>query len=166
MRIIINSNLEDLKARLQMAIDELPDMMRQAFQEAGQTIVDDLKDAAPSGKGESPPPEGDAPGPLAESFYLREEPPPGVPGAAVSIRTTQPTKLKFVRFGTGLYGPRGERIVPKTKKALYWPDAAHPVKSVRGMEPNDFVKPILDNAPNAEEVLGWVVGDIIVMLEG
>lgn len=46
---------------------------------------------------------------------------------------------KYVHEGTGLYGPHRTKIIPKGKKALYWPGAAHPVKSVRGMKGNPFL---------------------------
>ncbi len=45
----------------------------------------------------------------------------------------------YVHEGTGIYGPLGEPILPKEKKALYWPGAAHPVKSVKGQKPNPFM---------------------------
>ena len=44
----------------------------------------------------------------------------------------------FVHRGTGLFGPFKQLIRPTTKKALFWPGAAHPVKSVKGMKPNPF----------------------------
>ena len=45
----------------------------------------------------------------------------------------------YVHQGTGLYGPRKKKIGPINKKALYWPGAAHPVRSIRGMKPNPFL---------------------------
>lgn len=45
---------------------------------------------------------------------------------------------KYVHEGTGIYGPHHKKIVPVNKKALSWPGAAHPVRSVRGMKPNPF----------------------------
>ena len=45
---------------------------------------------------------------------------------------------EFVHRGTGLFGPFKHRIFPLTKKALFWPGAAHPVKSIKGMKPNPF----------------------------
>jgi len=45
----------------------------------------------------------------------------------------------YVHEGTGLYGPRKTKIVPKNKKALFWPGASHPVRSIRGMKPNPFL---------------------------
>lgn len=46
---------------------------------------------------------------------------------------------QYVHEGTGLYGPHKIKIVPKNKKALSWPGAAHPVRSVRGMHGNPFL---------------------------
>ncbi len=46
---------------------------------------------------------------------------------------------RYVHDGTGLYGPLKRRIRPKTRKALHWRGAAHPVKSVRGMRPRPFL---------------------------
>jgi HK97 gp10 family phage protein len=44
----------------------------------------------------------------------------------------------FVHMGTGLFGPLKQRIFPTAKKALFWPGAAHPVKSIKGQKPNPF----------------------------
>lgn len=48
-----------------------------------------------------------------------------------------------VHEGTGIHGPKGEpiEILPKNKKALYWPGADHPVARVLhpGQKPNRFV---------------------------
>lgn len=46
---------------------------------------------------------------------------------------------RWVHDGTGLYGPLKRKIVPRTKKALHWKGAAHPVKSVKGMKPRPFL---------------------------
>lgn len=55
---------------------------------------------------------------------------------------------KWLEEGTGLYGPHKQRytIRPKNKKALFWPGAAHPVKSVNhpGMRPRAIIKPTFD----------------------
>ncbi len=50
----------------------------------------------------------------------------------------------FVHEGTGIYGPVGLPIFPKTKQALFWPGAAHPVKMVRGMKPRPFLREAFD----------------------
>lgn len=46
---------------------------------------------------------------------------------------------EYVHRGTGLLGPHKTKIVPQNKKALYWPGAKHPVKSIKGMKPNPFL---------------------------
>jgi hypothetical protein len=46
---------------------------------------------------------------------------------------------EYIHGGTGLFGPLKRRIFPKTKKALFWPGAEHPVKSIKGMKPNPFL---------------------------
>jgi hypothetical protein len=46
---------------------------------------------------------------------------------------------QFVHEGTGLYGPHKKLIVPTNKKALSWPGARHPVRSVRGMVGRPFL---------------------------
>jgi HK97 gp10 family phage protein len=58
-------------------------------------------------------------------------------GRKGEIRSTAPYS-KYVHEGTGLFGPFKTLIKPTTKKALFWPGALHPVKSVKGMKPNPF----------------------------
>lgn len=54
---------------------------------------------------------------------------------------------KYVHEGTGLYGPHKQKIVimPKNKKALFWPGAKHPVRKVeqKGIKGNPFFKKAL-----------------------
>jgi HK97 gp10 family phage protein len=47
------------------------------------------------------------------------------------------------------YGTAPHVILPKNKKALYWPGAAHPVSRVNhpGTRPRPFMRPALDLAP-------------------
>ena len=49
---------------------------------------------------------------------------------------------KFVNDGTGIYGPRGKLITPKTKKALAfeYKGAMVVVKSVKGIKPRRYVE--------------------------
>lgn len=140
MGTALQSQLEGL-SRLR---NELPGLIRAALSDAGNAVVQDLASAAPRGQGGGTPPEGDAPGPLAESFSAVVEDAEGE--TVLTVKTTQPTKLMYVTEGTGIYGPYGERIYPKVKQALYWEGAEHPVKSVAGQEANDFVSPITDEA--------------------
>jgi len=44
---------------------------------------------------------------------------------------------RYVVEGTGLFGPRKQKIVPKNAKALKTPWG--PRKSIKGQEPNDFI---------------------------
>lgn len=53
------------------------------------------------------------------------------------IRATA-SYAEFVHRGTGLFGPFKQRIFPRVKTALFWPGAAHPVKSIKGQKPNPF----------------------------
>ena len=54
------------------------------------------------------------------------------------IVTSQAPYSEYVHRGTGLFGPFHTKIKPKIKKALFWPGAEHPYKSVKGMKPNPF----------------------------
>lgn len=66
----------------------------------------------------------------------------------------------FVHRGTGLHGPFRRRIVPTDKKALFWPGAAHPVKSVRGQPPQPFLRTALERVlPEAERLAAPEIGD-------
>lgn len=144
-RIEMGTALQSQLDALSRLRDELPGLISAALSDAGNAVVQDLASAAPRGQGGGgTPPEGDAPGPLAESFSASVEDAEGE--AVLTVKTTQPTKLMYVTEGTGIYGPYGERIYPKVKLALYWEGAEHPVKSVAGQEANDFVTPITDEA--------------------
>jgi hypothetical protein len=147
-----NALQRQLEGLAQLRAD-LPSVIKASLDEAGNAMVQDLASAAPRGQGSSgSSPEGDASGPLAESFNASVE------DSTMTVKTTQPTKLGYVTEGTGLYGPLHQRIYPKVKKALYWEGAAHPVPSVAGMEPNDFVSPITDVA---DEDINATVSDAI-----
>lgn len=145
MQITITTNLDELLTRIDQVIAALPQALEEAMSVAGEELRQQLADAAPQGTGaEGSPPAGDAAGRLAESFMMEAE----SDGASVRvvISTTQPQKLEWVRYGTGIYGPMGGRIYPRIKRALFWQGAAHPVRSIAGMAPNDFVSPVLDGA--------------------
>ena len=47
---------------------------------------------------------------------------------------------EYVHEGTGLFGPHHRPIVPTAKRALFWPGAKHPVKSVKGMKGRPWVR--------------------------
>jgi phage gpG-like protein len=61
---------------------------------------------------------------LVDSGHMRNSISPVVTGDSVAIGTSV-EYAKYHQFGTGPY-----KIFPKNKKALYWPEAAHPVKFV------------------------------------
>lgn len=157
-----------LRSRLAQMRAELPYLLQEAVQRAGETVAASLSEAAPVGKsgssGEGTVADGDSSGPLASSFFARAS--ETATGASIAVRTSQPKKLSYVRYGTGIYGPQGQRIRPTVKKALFWPDAAHPVRSVAGQRPNDFVTPVIDAAPTAEEALQPVIDTLSAIWEG
>lgn len=135
--------LDKLLARVRQAQSELPRITQAGAQRAGDTLKQQLSSAAPRGKNPGPPPRGDAPGPLAGSFSAKAE--QSTNGATLEVKTSQPLKLKYVTKGTGIFAGKGV-IRPLQAKALFWPGAAHPYRSVKGMKGKDFVKPITDRA--------------------
>ena len=163
MQLIVDtSGLDALILRFMDARAALPGLMQQAAHDAGDMLKDELAAAAPVGKSEGPPPPGDASGRLADSFYVMDDS-AGVE-STVSVRTLQPLKLQYVTQGTGIYAGKG-RIYPTTKKALYWPGASNPYRSVAGQEPNDFVTPVLDGF-QPEEALQIVIDELAAIIEG
>jgi len=56
----------------------------------------------------------------------------------------------FLHMGTGVYGPSGRQIqiLPSAKRALYWPGAKHPVRSVTqmGIRPRGFLRDAVSDA--------------------
>lgn len=151
--IVDTTGLGALTMRFQDARAELPGLMQQAAQEAGQVLVDDLSASAPVGANEGPPPPGDGPGRLAESFFVRDE-----SETSVAVCTTQPLKLQYVRYG------RGE-VLPVRKRALMWPGLDHPVRRAGPSQPNDFLTPVIQDF-NLEEALQPVVDKLAVIIEG
>jgi hypothetical protein len=141
-----SSGIDRLLASIRKAQTELPRITQEGAQRAGDTLKQQLSSAAPRGKSSGgPPPAGDASGPLAGSFNAKAEQQGA--GATLELTTNQPLKLKYVTLGTGIYVGKGV-IRPLTKKALFWPGAAHPYRSVKGIKGKDFVKPVLSKAPD------------------
>lgn len=131
--------IESMIARVRRLESEAPNILLVAAERIGVNTRKALSTAAPDGQG-GPPPNGDRPGKLANSFTFEVSKMSG--GARVTVRTEQPTKLTYVTKGTGVYAGRGP-IRPKTKKALWWPGAPYPVRSVKGQRANNFVKPVI-----------------------
>lgn len=137
-------NLDAFKAKIEQAALNFRQSVQQELNtEAGQ-LCTNLSTASPVGSGDTnAAPQGDAPGPLNQSFTYEELQGSSAATMGVVIKTMQPTKLKYVTKGTGLFGPYQQRIYPLTAQALYWPGAAHPYRSIAGQKPNDFVTPVL-----------------------
>jgi len=71
-------------------------------------------------------------------------------GGKISVRVgTNVFYAVYVHDGTGIYGPKGTYIYPKTKKFLSWkPKSGGRIfaKRVRGMRPNRFLADAIDAA--------------------
>lgn len=143
-RLVPGQGLALIRARLTAARAMLATEIPTLVTALGTDCASALSSASPRGAdgGGGTAPAGDASGPLADSFVSSMEA-TGDASGRVQVSTTQPTKLKYVRYGTGIYGPVGAPIRPVTKKALYWRTAPHPMRSVKGQKPNDFVSPVL-----------------------
>ncbi len=128
------SNIAPILERLMAVQQAFPSMVQEQAARYGTQIAAALHDAAPKGEGS-----GEH---LADSFASKTA--NGSDAVIVTVTSNQAQKLKWVVFGTGIYGPRGGRIVPTTKRALFWEGAAHPYRSIAGMRPNDFVRPTLE----------------------
>lgn len=139
------SGLIALQARVATIQKAIQPTLQKAVNTGGIKASQDFGKAAPVGKSEGNAIPGDAPGKLSQSFQAK---PISVSnGAGVTILTIQPVKLKFVRYGTGIYNNEtGHRIYPLHAKALYWQGAAHPYRSIAGMRPNDFISPAISVA--------------------
>lgn len=143
LRCVPGAALEVYRRRLASARALLVSQIPATLTSLGDNCAQALGEAAPKGtEGGGTNPPGDAAGPLASSFVSTVE--TGDGSGTVIVRTTQPTKLGYVVNGTGIYGPQGTPIRPRYKKALYWPKAPHPMRQVRGQQPNDFVSPVIE----------------------
>lgn len=141
MNITVQTNIAQIRARLAYVRDNLHSTLQQSLLDGGNQVAQQLSNASPKGKsGGGETIQGDTPGPLSASFIARSGKTSLV---SVVVVSNQPTKLKYVTQGTGIYGPLGRRIVPTTAKALFWPGAMHPVRSIAGQRPNDFVSPVV-----------------------
>lgn len=142
------SGIDILLVRIHKAQVEMPRVTRDAAQRAGDTVKEQLSSASPHGRG-GPPPPTDASGPLSGSFSAKAEQ-QGV-GAHMELKTSQSLKLQYVTQGTGIYAGKG-LIKPLRAKALFWPGASHPYRSVKGMKGKDFVTPIMHKRDDVVEV--------------
>jgi hypothetical protein len=123
-------SFSELAARYARAAEVLKQLVGQALLAAGDEARDALHGASPVGTGRTG-------GHLANSFFSRQIDP-----MVVIVGTSQPLKLHWVTQGTIDVEP----ILPVVKKALWWPEADHPVAWVHGQRADDFVTPIQDEA--------------------
>lgn len=134
--------LDTLRAKLAVAAASVVPQVMGAMSKTARDLAIALNEAAPIGRGPvGQPIAGDGPGPLSRSFLGSIEA-TGEASFTAQVLTEQPTKLLWVRYGTGIYGPIGQRIFPRQASALRWVDADGIIwirRSVAGMKPNDFV---------------------------
>ena len=167
--LTIQTNLAQLRMKLQLARTTLSVGVGAAVPAIAAHIAQNLRDASPVGFDAqiASTPAGDEPGKLHDSYRVDVTSPSGGARASAVVRTVQPTKLRFVRYGTGIYGPRGQRIYPRRAKALRFetPDGVFVRRSVAGMKPNDFVTPVLEEGrAYAEERFTKVIEDVLTVL--
>lgn len=134
------TGLEELRARIATLRAALPEAMRSALDNTGTAVVGDLQQQAPAGgNDDATPPLGDGPGKLRDSF--QSDVTEASLHATLIVSTTQPQKLAWVRYGRG-------PVYPVTKKALMWPGLPHPVRYAGPSQPNEFVEPVISQAPD------------------
>jgi hypothetical protein len=150
MAFVIESYIQDLIARLEAARDSLPELTAEASNVIGERSVELLIEGCPIDEAEN---NGVIPGEeghLADSF-LAVEGIGSVDQAQTDVMTEEPIKFGYVTEGTLDVAP----IQPTTKKALWWPDAPHPLPQVAGQDPNDF----------AQQAYDQVMGEVPTLLE-
>lgn len=157
LTIRVSPDIGILRERLRMASASLAPALHEAITdtvlEVQQLLVADSPVGAATLGIPVMPPGNDAPGPLISS-YMPEVTVISPTAALGRVTTTQPTKLHFLRYGTGIYGPIGLPIIPYApRRALRWEDAngVHFASWVRGIKPNDFVTPIVEAGRFAAE---------------
>lgn len=68
---------------------------------------------------------------------------------STGVRISMPYYAEYLEYGTGIYGPKKQRIYPKTKKALaFGKDIGggkkeYVFRSVAGMRPSPFIRPVI-----------------------
>lgn len=98
---------------------------------------------------------------------IRALPPEGKlsEGGITAIVSAGAPYALFVEFGTGLYGPRHQRIRPKRAKAMRWlgPGGDYIfARSTAGMQPRPYLIPALENnAEEVAEVIADAIGDAV-----
>jgi hypothetical protein len=105
--------LRDLKGRFRSMLDgELVAIQLEEAERMARSIQEVFRTHAPRGAKVSK----DRPGRFFESIHGQAEA-SGV-GFTIQVETTDPDLAKWLREGTGIYGPRGARIFPIQAKAM------------------------------------------------
>lgn len=158
--IVDTSGLLALMDKVANARDAIPMVMEAAMAGIGLDAVTELSIASPydasANNGVLPGEEGH----LNESFSASDVI-PTAEGADVEVKTSEPIKFFYVTEGTVDVEP----IFPLYKRALWWPDAAHPYAFVHGQQANPFHKQVLQDLESGEP-LALARDDIIAILEG
>lgn len=152
MAFEVVTRINDIIGKLNLIKQDLKDYTEIAANDVALYAVEQLAAKAPYDEGEdnvTPPGEE---GHLRDSFYY---------GAAfqvtasaiteVEVKTQEPLKFEWVTQGTEDVAP----IQPQQAKALWWPDAPHPLWQVAGQAPNPF----------QEEVYSQVVSEAPTIIQ-
>lgn len=137
------SGLQALQARVRDAQVLIGPLVARGINSAAQDAVQLVHDACPVDTDEDNVQIPGEEGHLADSFFADPVQETSV-GATTTVRTREPIKFSYVTLGT----LDKEPITPRTKLALWWPSAPHPLASVHGQKANDFASPVADVVAN------------------
>ena len=145
LRVTIDTaDLDKVADNIAAAGRNVPTHRRTMITRVGQLVMRAAQREAPEGKGV-----------LRQSIGMTV-----VGGGSGALITEGARHGVFVREGT-----KPHVIVPRHKKALYWPGAAHPVKRVShpGTKANPYhQRAVEDSRPDIEEAAGEMVGKIAI----
>lgn len=135
MAFTISTRINDIIDKLNQAKQDLKDYTEIAANDVALYAVETLQKKAPYDEAENNvSPEGEE-GHLRDSFYYTAAFQSGVANSTdVEVKTEEPLKFGWVTEGTEDVAP----IQPVQAKALWWPDAPHPLWQVAGQPPNPF----------------------------
>lgn len=156
------SGLRALQARIQFAIeDNVTYTLMEGLQNASDDAVKRLQEESPY---DASPNNGVIPGEeghLSDSFHANEVQDNGDDVVSNTVITQEPIKFQYVTQGTA------SPIQPKEKKALWWPDAGVPRRSVRGQQANPFHYQVqLDVLKNGDTYFASALAKLKADLEG
>ena len=138
-------DLDKVAANIEAAGRNIPRHARTAITRLGQLVLRSLQREAPRGRTER----------LVNSLHMDV-----VNGGMGAVLSAGVAYNKFVIKGTGPHA-----IYPRFARALYWPGAAHPVRSV--MHPGTKANPyheraVRDSRSDIEETARQLGADIVI----